>query len=258
MLLNFILFFSRLFTSHEVVNQIVFVLFDLSYVVFLCLWVSYLGFKSENEKKAPLIAMALAGGVYCLLWNIIFLFFLNENQYIDHRFGQVLACAAEIILLIVALECTWYHFLKHKNKHVLMLLLCLSMSLYFIWYFIYDLDYIFRFIGPPLWSFYPFDAVILLYFILNILIIAYHYPQLWRSAKLHRFSDIDAVIEKIDADSSLTSREKEVLGLMIQGKSNMQIAEELVISVYTVKRHVNNIFRKTDINSRSDLTSIIG
>jgi DNA-binding NarL/FixJ family response regulator len=90
------------------------------------------------------------------------------------------------------------------------------------------------------------------------LIIAYHYPQLWRSAKLHGSSDIGAVIEKIDADSSLTSREKEVLGLMIQGKSNMQIAEALVISVYTVKRHVNNIFRKTDINSRSDLTSIIG
>jgi DNA-binding NarL/FixJ family response regulator len=41
---------------------------------------------------------------------------------------------------------------------------------------------------------------------------------------------------------SLTSREREVLGLMAQGKSNQGIADELVVTVSAVERHVTSIF----------------
>ena len=43
---------------------------------------------------------------------------------------------------------------------------------------------------------------------------------------------------------SLTNREREVLGLMAQGKSNQGIADELVITVSAVERHVTSIFAK--------------
>jgi DNA-binding NarL/FixJ family response regulator len=43
---------------------------------------------------------------------------------------------------------------------------------------------------------------------------------------------------------SLTSREREVLGLMAQGKSNQGIADELVVTVSAVERHVTSIFGK--------------
>ncbi|MDX1378808.1 MAG: LuxR C-terminal-related transcriptional regulator, partial [Anaerolineales bacterium] len=48
----------------------------------------------------------------------------------------------------------------------------------------------------------------------------------------------------------LTLREKEVLHLMQSGRSNIEIAQELVISVYTVKRHASNIYRKLDVKNR--------
>jgi DNA-binding NarL/FixJ family response regulator len=41
---------------------------------------------------------------------------------------------------------------------------------------------------------------------------------------------------------SLTSREREVLSLMAQGKSNQGIADELVVTVSAVERHVTSIF----------------
>jgi DNA-binding NarL/FixJ family response regulator len=41
---------------------------------------------------------------------------------------------------------------------------------------------------------------------------------------------------------SLTSREREVLGLMAQGRSNQGIADELVVTVSAVERHVTSIF----------------
>lgn len=49
----------------------------------------------------------------------------------------------------------------------------------------------------------------------------------------------------------LTKRELEVLQLMAAGQSNPEIAETLVIAVTTVKKHINNIFSKFDVHSRT-------
>jgi DNA-binding NarL/FixJ family response regulator len=44
--------------------------------------------------------------------------------------------------------------------------------------------------------------------------------------------------------AELTPREREVLGLMAEGRSNTAIAEELVITQRAVEKHVKNIFQK--------------
>lgn len=50
----------------------------------------------------------------------------------------------------------------------------------------------------------------------------------------------------------LTKREVEVLRLIASGRSNQQIADELVISLNTVIRHVSNIFAKTGVANRAE------
>ena len=49
----------------------------------------------------------------------------------------------------------------------------------------------------------------------------------------------------------LTARELEVLRLVAAGESNRAIASALVISEHTVARHIQNIFRKLDVSSRT-------
>jgi DNA-binding NarL/FixJ family response regulator len=49
----------------------------------------------------------------------------------------------------------------------------------------------------------------------------------------------------------LTEREREVLDLVAEGKTNKEIAEMLVITTNTVKRHLKAIFVKLDIHTRS-------
>lgn len=49
----------------------------------------------------------------------------------------------------------------------------------------------------------------------------------------------------------LTAREREVLALMAEGRTNRQIAEALVLSDKTVKRHLSNIFDKLGVSSRA-------
>jgi len=50
--------------------------------------------------------------------------------------------------------------------------------------------------------------------------------------------------------SHLTSRELEVLSLIVEGKSNPQIAKELYLSTNTIKSHVNGILNKLSVNDR--------
>jgi len=51
----------------------------------------------------------------------------------------------------------------------------------------------------------------------------------------------------------LTEREREVLNHVVQGNSNQQIADALVISVATVKAHISNILSKLQVSSRAEV-----
>jgi ATP/maltotriose-dependent transcriptional regulator MalT len=51
--------------------------------------------------------------------------------------------------------------------------------------------------------------------------------------------------------AGLSGREVEVLRLVASGRSNMQIAGELVLSEKTIARHLSNIFAKLDVGSRT-------
>jgi two-component system, NarL family, response regulator LiaR len=54
-------------------------------------------------------------------------------------------------------------------------------------------------------------------------------------------------------DEGLTLREKEVLMLIADGKSNKEISEALHISIKTVKTHVSNLLMKCELDDRTQL-----
>ena len=55
-----------------------------------------------------------------------------------------------------------------------------------------------------------------------------------------------------DPLDDLTPREREVLGLMAEGRSNSAIAAELVVTERAVEKHVTGIFSKLDLPTSSD------
>jgi NarL family two-component system response regulator LiaR len=56
-----------------------------------------------------------------------------------------------------------------------------------------------------------------------------------------------------DEADELTAREKEVLLLIAEGKTNKDISEELHISIKTVKTHVSNLLMKCELEDRTQL-----
>ncbi|OAI39817.1 hypothetical protein AYO39_02395 [Actinobacteria bacterium SCGC AG-212-D09] len=56
---------------------------------------------------------------------------------------------------------------------------------------------------------------------------------------------------------SLTAAERRVASLATEGMTNRQIAQSLFVTTKTVETHLSNTYRKLDVNSRSDLRSLM-
>ncbi|MGH3347701.1 MAG: response regulator transcription factor, partial [Nocardioides sp.] len=67
--------------------------------------------------------------------------------------------------------------------------------------------------------------------------------------------EVDDLLAPDSLPGNLTAREAEVLRLVATGRSNAQIAADLVLSEKTVARHLSNIFTKLAVGSRTAATA---
>ena len=83
--------------------------------------------------------------------------------------------------------------------------------------------------------------------------------------QINLFDDVEKLTQKISSLmnvaeedenelDTLSQREKEIIGCVVRGMTNKEIAEKLFISVHTVITHRRNITRKLQIHSAAGLT----
>ena len=98
----------------------------------------------------------------------------------------------------------------------------------------------------------PLDLTIIFWFVINIVMIYLVYRRAFVPAY---FSNGDKApefcledrLQKVKEEYDLTDREKELVELIYEGRSNAEIAEALFISESTVKTHIYNIFKKMNV-----------
>lgn len=76
-------------------------------------------------------------------------------------------------------------------------------------------------------------------------------------AEVARLTTVDHKQPRRRGEMTLTSREREIVSLVVTGKSNREVARQLVISERTVETHVASVFAKFGVNSRRALTDLL-
>jgi len=79
----------------------------------------------------------------------------------------------------------------------------------------------------------------------------YHGDSYFEPEVTQKMIDKDKESEKYVLHGDLTARETEVLQLIAKGYSNQDIADELFITLKTVKTHVSNILSKLEVSDRT-------
>lgn len=97
-----------------------------------------------------------------------------------------------------------------------------------------------------------FDVMKLLICLLGIIQLKFNFETLFD----HNDTSERSINEKrleFCVKYELTTRQQEIVKLIIEGCSNKEISEKLFITEGTVKTHIYNIFKKVDISSRNQL-----
>jgi DNA-binding CsgD family transcriptional regulator len=81
------------------------------------------------------------------------------------------------------------------------------------------------------------------------------FAELGAAPALAQVSELIGPGRSDHADLEVTERELQVLRLVAAGRTNREIADELVISAKTVERHVSNIFTKLGVSNRAAATA---
>lgn len=82
---------------------------------------------------------------------------------------------------------------------------------------------------------------------------------------VHRLKSNKMLSQKTDQEKTqdilksygLSNREKEVIMYILKGYSNVEISEKMLISLSTVKKHIYNIYLKTGVKTRMQLSALI-
>jgi DNA-binding CsgD family transcriptional regulator len=70
-------------------------------------------------------------------------------------------------------------------------------------------------------------------------------------------NDESAVLDNLVREYNISKREREIMELILEGKSNKEIEGQLFISFNTVKNHIYNLYQKLGVNSRSQLMHLV-
>ena len=262
MIMDFVTYY---FIGETVSASVKFALITISDIFFCALtlaWMYLIQVFIGAEQIVKVRYLAALTVVYAVVSQVLSISLGRYSTYsmyleVEEGLGSVVLQWSNVAYVVaVILVCLWsaYYVGKtttERKAQWLKLLLILSLMIYMLYVAVWDYMTWFR-PEEKLINIYALDPMLMLYAFLSTAVIFYFYkkdPLKISGEQVAPEEAVKAIVKRY----SLTEREAEVLELLNMGQSNMQIAAELSISENTVKRHVNNIFKKTDTQSRHEI-----
>ncbi|RJP62128.1 MAG: LuxR family transcriptional regulator [Ignavibacteriales bacterium] len=196
--------------------------------------------------------------IYCIIILLIFIigkssfagsdFYNNTLTTISFYLGNLLDIA-EIIILIYLIILARREDNNQKRRYMLsfgyifLARFVIEIFLFYIPYFIFGIKNPYYIQSVIVFCLTIFNA-------LPFIWLRYYFKEYHTNLKKITPQNID---ETIILKNNISEREKEIITLILEGKSNKEIEEKLFLSAHTVKNHIYHIYQKLGINSRYQL-----
>ncbi len=274
-IVNFLIFYTEFFisSSDSVFKNLELFVYDLLFIscLYLCIRLnSVIG-------KIVTRIFFVTGLIYLLLWILVYVEVFPVGGLLDMAMrvlpGVIFYSITIGILLTCILEQLRYNGDVWEKKYLITV--DIAMAVHMCLLYLADFYNVFSRVFIPKQGGYPylFEPLLLIFPLINVYTIIYLTVYIKRVIKENlSFDDVEK--DKIESDlksedkvesrlpekvknmeynTEISAREKDVIALVLRGMSNPEIAEVLCISVYTVKRHMNSIFKKYHVKSRFEL-----
>ena len=201
----------------------------------------------RTKRKKELITHGIIITLGVSLLYVIYMLIPNEYLLLDH---EIPVSSLGILFLLEFIYYSIFFFNSRSavdgNLRKFKLLLIIGILLRIV---LFGLTIQFKVILP---------LTVTLYFLTNL-------PPLlllWRQADnhfepIHSETTESSMIDAISKRYGITKREHEIIEQISLGKTNQQIADELFISLQTVKDHTHRIYKKMGVNSRLKLITLL-
>jgi DNA-binding CsgD family transcriptional regulator len=237
--------------------QTVYILFGLAAFPLLAIaFYFYLTFVAGilDEGISPVFRIT-----YIILWMALFAGFLTRIQFAlkqkNFQISQALSLVLGAIILVIPVAALIYLMLRTarssraEGKRGLMKFAVVSLVCYLLFFAAFSIPQA----GSPFrWAvpFCLFLANIAPVLALRRILSLYCRPILPETFA-------DPRMQRLRDHFQLSTREREILDLLLKGKSNKDIEKELFISHHTVRNHIHNIYQKLSVSSRLQLMNLI-
>lgn len=104
------------------------------------------------------------------------------------------------------------------------------------------------------------------YWLYILILLGFGISWIYAGAINKEYKKVKAIVSETDAAQAalqaklktLSRKEREVLNLILQSKSNQQISDALFISLSTLKSHINHIYQKLEVKKRQEVMELFG
>lgn len=262
---NYIDFYRSKIIMEPDFSKGLFLLGDILFAALFFFWTDAAAYISQR-KSTYRKALGFSSIVFIAAWMSIYLLFFDEEYMNVSLFGSWLAIGVDTVLILMVII---FNILLMKNSSFCrenkseakyLYVMNALMFLYLLWYYIWDvgLNFFPDFIST--WMEYPLDSINFIFpFACTITLLFFRAHnselELARASQPESFSQLN--VEQAAEKYHLTEREKELVLLVAEGLNNPEISIKMNIANNTVKRHLNNIYKKTGSKNRYELMHMI-
>ena len=228
-------------------------------------WVSFIraqGLLKENFSRC--ISIVIAALLIISTFNSVA--FVNDNYYVTGAGARIFCTGVEVFMGIIfcAMNLFWIgisvksEINKNTKKYIIIMSALMAANvvrdeLVTIRLMLGKMGY-----EPEAFYYDPTNLVMLCTAIITLVYLFRHdFSPIYFQENVKREVSDEEVLEHLAAQYGLSNRETEIAKLIFHGDSYEEIAENLVISKLTVKKHVHNLYEKLDVAKRMDLINLV-